>query len=67
MNRPGISVIIITHNEEKNILECLKSVKWADEIVVVDSFSTDDTKKTVLECIDRVDAFCEFHISTLLT
>jgi glycosyltransferase involved in cell wall biosynthesis len=41
----SLSVIIITHNEEKNISACLKSVKWADEIVVVDSFSTDDTKK----------------------
>lgn len=38
-----ISVIIITHNEEKNIARCLKSVQWADEIVVVDSGSTDHT------------------------
>ncbi|MFH1860495.1 MAG: glycosyltransferase family 2 protein [bacterium] len=45
----SISVIIITHNEEKNISECLKSVKWADEIVVVDAFSHDDTKKLAEE------------------
>lgn len=38
-----ISVIIITKNEEENITECLESVKWADEIVVVDSGSTDKT------------------------
>lgn len=45
----SISVIIITHNEEKNILACLSSVKWADEIVVVDAFSTDNTKKLAEE------------------
>src|SRR5512139_146339 len=36
-----LSVIIITHNEEENLARCLQSVKWADEIVVVDSHSTD--------------------------
>jgi len=41
---PKLSVVIITHNEEKNILRCLESVKpVADEIVVVDSMSTDLT------------------------
>lgn len=40
----GLSVVIITFNEEKNIERCLKSVQTvADEIVVVDSFSTDAT------------------------
>lgn len=39
----NLSVIIITCNEEKNILECLEGVKWAEEIVIVDSFSTDKT------------------------
>jgi glycosyltransferase involved in cell wall biosynthesis len=38
-----LSVAIITKNEEKNIGRCLESVKWADEIVVVDSGSTDST------------------------
>lgn len=41
-----ISVVIITLNEEKNIGRCLESVKGiADEIVVVDSFSTDKTEE----------------------
>jgi glycosyltransferase involved in cell wall biosynthesis len=40
---PTISVILITYNEEKNIERCLRSVSFADEIIVVDSFSTDRT------------------------
>jgi heptosyltransferase III len=45
-----LSVIIITYNEEKNIGRCIDSVKSiADEIVVVDSFSKDNTKKICLE------------------
>lgn len=39
----GLSVIIITKNETLNIRECLESVKWADEIIVVDSGSSDNT------------------------
>ncbi len=38
-----LSVIIITKNEAENMERCLKSVQWADEIIVVDSGSTDDT------------------------
>ena len=38
-----LSVTIITKNEEKNIGRCLESVKWADEIIVVDSGSEDKT------------------------
>ena len=46
-----LSVVIITYNEEKNIERCLISVKAiADEIVVLDSFS-----------IDQTQAICESH------
>jgi hypothetical protein len=38
-----ISAIIITKNEEKNIEQCLESIKWVDEIIVVDSESEDET------------------------
>ncbi|VAX25484.1 Putative two-domain glycosyltransferase [hydrothermal vent metagenome] len=38
-----ISAVIITKNEELNIERCLKSIQWVDEIVVVDSNSTDKT------------------------
>ncbi len=41
-----LSVVIITLNEEKNIDDCIKSVKEiADEVIVVDSFSTDATEE----------------------
>lgn len=38
-----ISVLLPVFNEEQHIGACLESVKWADEILVVDSFSTDGT------------------------
>ncbi len=41
--RSAISVAIITLNEERNIRACLESVKWAGEIVICDSGSTDRT------------------------
>ncbi|MBN1356483.1 glycosyltransferase family 2 protein [bacterium] len=50
MNRTGsnasrlpVTVLIPSFNEEKNIHACLESVTWADEILIVDSFSTDRT------------------------
>jgi glycosyltransferase involved in cell wall biosynthesis len=49
MNNIKLSVVIITYNEEKNIERCLQAVKKvADEIIVVDSFSTDKTKEICL-------------------
>jgi len=43
---PKISVVIITKNEEKNIGRCIDSVKdIADDIIVIDSFSTDKTEE----------------------
>lgn len=38
-----ISVLILTLNEESNLPACLDAVKWCDDIVVFDSFSTDRT------------------------
>lgn len=43
MNTTPLSVCIITYNEEENLPRCLASVAFADEIVVVDSQSTDRT------------------------
>src|SRR3977135_4300282 len=40
----ALSVVIITYNEEKNIGRCLDSVlRVADEVIILDSYSTDDT------------------------
>ncbi len=38
-----ITAIILTKNEEKNLPQCLESLKWVDEIIVVDSGSEDST------------------------
>jgi glycosyltransferase involved in cell wall biosynthesis len=43
----AVSVILVVYNEAKKIARCLESVRWADEIVVIDQSSTD---KTVEEC-----------------
>jgi glycosyltransferase involved in cell wall biosynthesis len=49
-----VSVVLVTLNEEGNIQRCLESVRWADEIVVVDSFSTDRTVEMARRYTDRV-------------
>ena len=50
-----ISAVLITFNEEANISSALQSLAGiADEIIVVDSFSTDRTVKLARECTDRV-------------
>ena len=50
-----ISIIILTYNEEKNIEACLKSVcDFAQDIFIVDSFSTDRTLEIVKEYTDKI-------------
>jgi len=44
-----ISAVIITKDEEVNIGRCLRSLGWVNEIVVVDSGSTDDTRQVATE------------------
>lgn len=53
-DRLGISACVMTFNEEANIRRCLQSLRWCDEIVVVDSFSTDRTVEICREFTDRV-------------
>ena len=50
----SLSVCVVTYNEEGNIRDCLKSVAWADQIVVVDSFSSDKTTEICREFTDEV-------------
>jgi glycosyltransferase involved in cell wall biosynthesis len=40
-----VSVLILTLNEETNIAECMDSLAWSDDIVVLDSHSTDGTRR----------------------
>ncbi len=43
LQRRPLSCIVLCFNEESNLEACLKSVSWCDELVIVDSFSTDRT------------------------
>ena len=45
--RVRLSVVIIAKNEEENIIDCIKSVIWVDEIVLIDTGSTDNTLEIV--------------------
>lgn len=49
-----ISVIIHTLNEEKNIENCLRTVSWADEIILVDMHSTDRTVEIARRYTDKI-------------
>lgn len=52
---PKVSATLITRNETANIEAALASVGWADEIIVVDSESTDDTVALARKYTDRVE------------
>ena len=49
-----ISAIILTLNEENNIKDCLQSIRWADEVFVVDSGSTDKTLDMAKKYTDKI-------------
>ena len=53
MDKVLLSVVVITKNEQDNILNCLESVKWADEVIVVDSGSTDRTEEICRKYTDN--------------
>ncbi|MGZ8967515.1 MAG: glycosyltransferase family 2 protein [Gallionella sp.] len=57
---PKLSVIIITKNEAANMRDCLASVAFADEIVVVDSGSTDGTVALCRELGAQVFEFADW-------
>ncbi|MBI4698866.1 MAG: glycosyltransferase family 2 protein [Nitrospirae bacterium] len=52
-----LSIAIITHNEEGNIRDALESVRWAEEIVVIDANSSDRTQDICREYTDKVYSF----------
>lgn len=51
-----VSVVVITKNEEDNIDDCLKSVSWADELIVLDDNSTDNTVALAKKYTDKVSS-----------
>src|SRR5207249_6839632 len=51
---PKLSVTVITKNEAPDIAAALASVAWADELIVVDSGSTDGTPAIARQYTDRV-------------
>jgi glycosyltransferase involved in cell wall biosynthesis len=51
---PGVTATLITLNESANLEAALESVRWADEIIVVDAESTDDTVAIARRYTDRV-------------
>ncbi len=55
MTTPRLSAIVLTLDEEHNIAECLASLAWADELLVLDSFSADRTVEIAREQGARVE------------
>ncbi|MEM1247432.1 MAG: glycosyltransferase family 2 protein [Acidobacteriota bacterium] len=51
--RPKISALVTTFNEERHIGECIETLDWCDEVLVVDSFSTDRTPE-IAQSFERV-------------
>lgn len=49
-----ISVVVSAFNEEKNIKDCLASVKWAEEIILIDNSSTDRTREIAEKFTDKI-------------
>jgi glycosyltransferase involved in cell wall biosynthesis len=54
--RPKVSGVITSFNEEHNIAECIESLLWCDEIILVDSYSTDRTPE-IAQRYDKVRFF----------
>ena len=54
--RPKVSGVITSFNEEHNIADCIESLLWCDEIILVDSYSTDSTPEIARQ-YDKVRFF----------
>ncbi len=52
--RPKISAAIVVWNEEKTLSDCVKTLSFVDELVIVDNQSTDDTFKIAKSLTDKV-------------
>jgi glycosyltransferase involved in cell wall biosynthesis len=56
MDRPRISAIVTCFNEEHNIADCVESLLWCDELIVVDSYSEDRTPE-IVKSFEKVKFF----------
>ena len=54
VSRPTLACVVITKNEERNIADCLASVRWADDLIVVDAESCDRTVDLARDCGAKV-------------
>jgi len=50
----NLSVVILTHNDELRIVDCLESVQFADEIIIIDDESSDRTVELALQYTSKV-------------
>lgn len=50
-----LTAVVATLNESRNIVECLDALRWADELLVVDSYSEDNTVELARRIADRVE------------
>jgi glycosyltransferase involved in cell wall biosynthesis len=55
-SRPMVSGVVTSFNEEHNIADCIESMSWCDEVIVVDSYSTDRTPE-IAQSYDNVRFF----------
>ena len=54
VSRPTVACVVITKNEESNIADCLASVRWTDDIIMVDAESRDRTVDLARDCGAKV-------------
>jgi len=52
-----VSIIVHTLNEESNITNCLESVKWADEIIIIDNYSDDRTVEIAKNYTNKIFSY----------
>lgn len=58
-----ISAVVLTKNEESSIKDCLRSLSWCDEIIVIDDYSSDLTLKRVKEIKNNRIKICKRKLS----
>lgn len=61
----NLSIVVITKNEEGRIKACLESVKWVDEIVILDNGSIDETLEIAKSYTDKIFIFKDLDFSSL--